>query len=170
MNFSKKTLTTLLLILNICIVSNAQDLETGYRGFVDVAGGYGFSDAKDSWLISASTTHGYQLNQNVFIGGGVSPTFLFDSEDNMFFCPVYAAGRFDFEAGSLRPFIDTRIGYSVFDKIGFYAYGGVGLAFNKFSVSVGYTYQAGNVKKEYKYIYGDRINLMYAGIRLGYEF
>lgn len=84
-------------------------LKEGYRGFVDI----GYSNCYDESAFTASTTHGWQLNRFVFLGGGagVNTSGLF---------PVYADVKVTFLDRRWTPFVETRAGVGICDDTGGY--------------------------------------------------
>ena len=87
-----------ILLLAICNPLQAQYLKTGYRGMVEAGFGAGNSfdrsiydpDNRPIGLhLETSTSHGYQFNPYLFLGGGVGALFRSFSEDGgtfPFFC------------------------------------------------------------------------------------
>ena len=105
----------------LAIPCHAKGLKQGYRGFVEWDNNLGYQHyiengtqeyAHDfNWYIGISTSHGYQINQNVFVGAGalltVSPSDIY--------LPVFADIRYDTTFGKFTPFGDIRIGYALFE-------------------------------------------------------
>lgn len=97
----------------------------GYRGFADL--GYTFGVGDYSWgRFEMSTSHGYQFNPSVFLGGGIGMSLYkkesesimgvgLDASMKMF--PVFADFRVNLlKEGLVIPFIGTKFGYS-FGKV-----------------------------------------------------
>lgn len=110
---------------------------SGYRGFFDIQGGFGFGgrmnvDAGDMLIKDIGTlltfginyTAGYQINQNLFVGIGfgfhadMTRCRVFDSYpnyDNKFYAfrmPVYADVRWDFGlTKKTAPYVALKAGY-----------------------------------------------------------
>ena len=97
--------------------SSSRSLIRGYRGFVDggvyvgrvVDDGYGTTYTR----IGFTTTHGFQFNPHIFLGGGLgwqvqAGDDLIEDFDVLF--PVYAAFRYDIIDGKISPFASARIG------------------------------------------------------------
>lgn len=123
------------------LTAQARDPETGYRGFVDWDNSIGaisnFQSATGkvkrdtNWFIGVSTTHGYQLNENVFVGGGI--LFSASAPGGNLTLPLYAAARYDCQFSQFTPFGDIRLGYNMADGGGIY-----------FSPTVGYRLSLGS--------------------------
>lgn len=79
----------------------------GYRGFVDVSSGYELESG--GVFANISTTHGFQINPRIFVGGGVGLNFISGS-DSFAFVPVYADFRFTFLRSRITPYLDLRGG------------------------------------------------------------
>lgn len=99
----KKTVLLLSLILASVISVNAQG---GYRGFVDVGPSMGKSDV----LLYLTTAHGYQFNQNWFLGAGISGTLSLEHGE-IYTIPVFAKLRYDvLSEKTLTWFADANLG------------------------------------------------------------
>lgn len=111
----------------------------GYRGFFDLYGGFSFGNkmnvfAGDLRVIGLSnymyfgisTTHGYQINRNLFIGAGAGVFSDAMREDTgreayqsvigctIFNIPIYADVRWDFGlAEKTAPFVGIKFGYQL---------------------------------------------------------
>lgn len=103
-------------------------LQEGYKGFVTA--GYTIGTGLISDRLSINTTHGYQLNENFFIGAGVGMSvykpdgFNFD----VLSIPLYADARANLELnGSVSPFADLKIGYAIADVKGFFFNPSIGI-------------------------------------------
>ena len=108
-----------------CTPLFAQEIETGYRGFVDV--GYGLSvskiqvgsyEADISNNINLRTSHGYQVVADYFfVGAGVGVEYW--HEGSAWSVPVFADLRSDFvRFGRCTIFADAQIGYRFVDAEG----------------------------------------------------
>ncbi len=111
---------------------------SGYRGFFDINGGFGFggkvnvaagqcriNDIKRGLVFGWSTTHGYQVNRNLFLGLGVGIYAqslvadclydgMFDTEYEFesFSIPLYLDARWDFGlAEKTAPYVRVKVGY-----------------------------------------------------------
>jgi len=93
----------------------------GYRGFVDLSGEALFekkysNDRDIVYSISGfNTTHGYQFNENFFVGGGIGINFMtynFMNDGARFAIdyPLFITGRADWKIGKVPLFADLRLG------------------------------------------------------------
>lgn len=131
---------TLSLLAAVALSAQARDPQTGYRGFVDWDNSIGALDHfgyasgtwkhDTNWFIGVSTTDGYQLNENVFLGGGI--LFSASAPGGHLNIPLYAAVRYDCRFEKFTPFGDVRLGYNMADGGGIY-----------FSPTVGYRLSLG---------------------------
>ena len=100
----------------------------------------GFVDG--SALAGGAITVGYQLNENLNIGLGASPTFLdmWPGGDG-WVIPVYAQVRFDNTINDFSPYGEVRMGTSVPERgeCSFYLNGSVGLRYRRGYVGIFYT-------------------------------
>lgn len=122
-------------------------LDQGYRGFVAIGWTFGVGDLGIDRL-SLNTTHGYQLNEHFFVGGGAGLNFWHlykGSMKNILSLPLYADARADFNiAGDLGFFGDLKIGYALLDMDGFYFYPNIGLRYginDILGVNLGFGYE-----------------------------
>lgn len=90
------------------------ELHKGYKGFVDLSGGF-FSNDYGVELagFSVSTTHGYQFNKHWFVGGG----FGFCLTRNDDYIPVFTNVRYNFSKRS-GLFADVKMGSDFFNEKG----------------------------------------------------
>lgn len=133
----------------------------GYKGFL----GFGVQNwnGKQS-SVSVFTSHGYQFNSHIFLGGGVACLIRVDDNDyrsdndyyrlykedyyyyrtknksGNFFLPVYAHFRYNLLSKRVSPFIEAKEGYSLVGITGIYAEVSSGLR-----IGVGRKGQAVNV-------------------------
>lgn len=97
-------------------LSNDRDI-SGYRGYVDFGYVFGTGTFKDSKM-ELTTSHGYQINNHFFLGGGVGVNYLFGSEksylsqEDIVILPVFANFRAYLLNGDISPFFDFKGGYS----------------------------------------------------------
>lgn len=155
---------------------SAKAIETGYRGFFDYGYLIGTGDFSSSSLNEISTTHGYQILPQLFVGGGIGVhLYKFNAEgDGIHYnLPIFADVRYDVLETKFTPFVDFKGGYSVAgDFQGAYFSPSIGcrMAITDnlgINLGVGYTY----MKTGYKYIYsGKDLNLTGVSIRLGLDF
>lgn len=119
--------------------SHTSDGDSGYRAFVEAGYTVGTGEAAAD-RIAVSTSHGYQINPYVFVGGGAGVNYYHSAEQ--WSIPIFANARGTLQLdGSVSPFLDIKIGYSAADVSGFYFSPSVGCKFGKFTVSAGYELQ-----------------------------
>ena len=138
---------TLLLFVTACLISvnsRAEDFRTsGYMGFGEETV---FTDFDDKWYGGVNTTHGYQINQRFFVGGGAGVFIRYkksNRDNNKVGVPIYADFRYTMLKSKVTPFFEAKIGYCVADIDGFYASPtvGVDIAFTeKFGLYVALAY------------------------------
>lgn len=117
---------------------------SGYRGFFECQGGVGFggrvnvqagdlaiSNIGSPIVFGWTTTHGYQINPNLFVGLGIGAnanmlyadtqdyTYLYgDHKIYSLVLPMFADARWDFGLqDKTAPFIDLKLGYQICYKI-----------------------------------------------------
>lgn len=115
------------LCLNALAMSSfARQPERGYRGFAEF-------DALAEIMISIyepaekskfypglSTSHGYQFNPHIFLGGGVAADYSLS--DRRFYCvPIFVHFRNDLKIRRFTPYFDARLGYNFIDGGGVFA-------------------------------------------------
>ena len=133
----KTTLLLLLLFSTLCAV--ARQPEKGYRGFVDCSmtlnldiSIYGGSTNSYVWL-GGNTTHGYQFNPHLFVGGGIGfEPVLSKGNGNRpkRILPVYGDIRTDLKFGKFTPFADMKLGMNFTRGAGLYFSPTIGYRFN----------------------------------------
>lgn len=143
----------------------------GYRGFVDF--GYIESNSGSS-SIEANTTHGYQFNSFIFLGGGVGIDYGID--DDMVSMPIYSDFKVNFCRLKNTPFFDLKYGFIVSDKPGLYIAPALGVRFslqNKKAVDirVGYRFRE-KVSDENDYNLYQNSKTISSGfsVKVGFEF
>lgn len=109
--------------------------ETPYRGFVDASfglcvgrsgmtDGYEMYKPGNEFTLLGTTTHGVQLNDSWFVGGGVGVTLYENSDwhpgddkrgfEASYSIPIFAAGRWELShSRKVTPFVDLKIGYAI---------------------------------------------------------
>ncbi len=111
----KKTLLLLSLMIASVMSVNAQG---GYRGFFEVTPSLGHGVSFD-----VTTAHGWQFNQNWFLGAGVGAVNILNTYEGPWFdmysetlsVPIFAKVRFDLlSEKALTWFADLNIGYVVY--------------------------------------------------------
>ena len=134
----KKLFFAILVVLLCAPMGYAREPKRGYRGFFDIdacicAFEYDEDWHPAIWAAGLSTSHGYQINNNWFVGAGVmfEPYLNFGGG----IVPFFAEGRFDKTWGKFTPFADVRLGYAINDGAGDGVY---------FSPTVGYRFNFGH--------------------------
>ena len=121
---------------------SAKNTLRGYKGFVDFGYVGDVSDYNAS-KVGVTTSHGYQFNNYLFLGGGVGLDYFTELESVS--VPMFANFRANFINKKVTPFADLKAGYSVGDVQGAMVTLGVGV---RFSIS---EKKAINLKLEYNY-------------------
>ena len=148
----------------------AQPAQYGYRGFFDV----GYTCGTSSWVgtdrLEFNTTHGVQFSPYFFFGIGMGVHRFYDSGFTEI--PVFWDFRADIVNYKISPFVDFKVGYTVYDRQGLYLAPTVGCRFGVagrvgLNIGIGYTVQ--------KCHYDDRIplskeNLGGFHVKLGVDF
>ncbi len=121
-----KKIIILLLSLVFALQTNAQTLQGHrYRGSVEASflvGNDGVYKDFNATGGGISTSHGYQLNPNIFLGGGIAYHYYsLDYFDGHNAVPVFANFRVNMNSNKVSPFFDAKIGYSAGDFEGLYA-------------------------------------------------
>lgn len=121
--------------------------KTRYKGFFELGGAIGIGDYGDG-VFTASTTHGYQFNPYFFLGAGIGADYHFDWET--LFIPIFADVRANIIDGKVTPYVGMKVGYSIFDGIGFYFNPNVGVSCALspklgLNVSLGYNLQKADI-------------------------
>lgn len=137
----------LILVAMICSATVfAQTLDKGYRGFAGVDGQVIVTeDGYDG--ISFWTSHGYQINPYLFVGGGISSQVRYwadDYDDELYtytLIPLFGNVRFDYPNNKISAFADLKLGYSVGDYSGLYIAPSVGVRLSHCNLSLGYELQ-----------------------------
>lgn len=92
--------------------------------------------------VKVFTSHGYQFNSHIFLGGGVAylTRLAYDERALDYLLPVYAHFRYNLLSKRFSPFIEAKEGYSLAGITGIYAEVSSGLR-----IGVGRKGQAVNV-------------------------
>jgi hypothetical protein len=149
----KKVLVSLAVLFSSHMMLAQNTSGSCYRGFID--GGYtiGIGDY-DFGRFEINTSHGYQINPFVFIGGGLGLHFMseyktggtvsLDQRENKVDIPFFANFKANFSKGKITPFVDGKAGTYVTNNGGLYLNVSAGCRFainekQAIDVSVGYT-------------------------------
>ena len=145
-------------------------VQYGYRGFVEL----GYTVGTGDWganRVEFATSHGYQFNPYFYAGLGAGVNYYHEG-DGVVEVPIFADLRADILNNWITPYVDFRIGYTVYDYTGFYMSPTVGCRFafdNSLALNFGIGYTMQKVELSSRY-YSERINLGGFSIKLGIEF
>lgn len=112
--------------------------QRGYRGFAEwdnnVAICHNFGNVpvfgtEVCWFTGISTSHGFQLNEQMFFGIGLSAE-VETSDYELWTVPAFAEVRYDMTIGKATPFADIRVGYIMTNGGGLYFSPSIGYRFN----------------------------------------
>lgn len=165
-----------------------------YRGYLDVGYTIGIVDYKFG-RVEVNTSHGFQFNPFVFLGGGVGMHFMpqyetpgmsiaLDARDSKVDVPVFGNLHINFAKSRVAPFVDLKCGYYVNNNGGLYANCSLGfrIATSKkqaINLSAGYTreelefetFKSFNNSYSMNYSrYARKLTAEGVTIKLGYEF
>ena len=160
-------------------ILDGNGVQRGYRGFFDIGYTVGTGDWDDTNRVEFATSHGYQFNPYFYAGLGVGVNYYHQAE--IWEIPIFADLRVDILNNWITPYVDFRIGYSVYDATGFYMSPMVGCRFDfggpvALNFGIGYTMQKMEVDYGYYYrgyyYYADssKENMGGFSIKLGIEF
>lgn len=150
----------------------------GYKGFFET--GYIFDVNDDNAnKFEVSTSHGYQFNNYLFVGGGIGLNYYTDMEK--YSVPVFANLKANFINKKVTPFADVKAGFSVGGVGGFYTSIGLGIRFalkNKtaLNVKLEYNYQGYYYDDEsdndhfFNWDFLEHTDLNGIGLKIGFEF
>ena len=155
-------------------------VEDGYRGFVDAnffAGNDGVFQDFNVIGGGLSTTHGYQFNPYVFLGGGIKYQYhSFDYYDSSYSLPFYADFMVNMTDSKISPFFDFKLGYSFTEIEGLYLSPSFGVRFGitgnlAINASIGYSLQGYSYEEGYLfYYYDERSYIHNLNLSVGIEF
>ncbi len=141
----------------------------GYKAFYEV--GYGaplYDDKYAGDLFEIGTSQGFQFNNSVYLGGGVSFNNYFSDGTTYLEVPVFVDFRWNIINKKVTPYLNPRVGYGLGDMRGGFVKATIGARFslkNRHALNVGISYSAqiDNHENECK----DQSNI---GITAGFEF
>lgn len=115
----------------------AAPFKSGYEGSADI--GYSL-DVRgcDEGAIGVSTSHGYRITPELYVGAGIG--FNYFHASTSIGVPIFGDFKGYFSQDKVKPFLDFRIGYSVGDEVGLYLAPSFGVNIKKLDISMGYTY------------------------------
>lgn len=167
-----------LLLCALCAVPSFGQRLNGprYRGFVDgtfIKGNDGIYEDFNMQGGGFTTTHGFQFNRYIFVGGGVGYYYVNRDPDpgDLFWCPstehdyafkketynvvpVYADFRVHMARSRVSPFFDAKVGASISNDVGFFASPSFGLRVGikdnlGVNITLGYTVMSGLYQEYY---------------------
>lgn len=149
-----------------------QELETdrnmaksGYRGFAELNSGYYISGVA---AFEISTTHGYQINHYLFVGGGIGVDLLFTDglESGGVAIPLYAALKGNLGSSIAQFTYGSRLGLSVIPD------GSIPFLWNiNAGLRLGFTPNfALNITPDFSLLVGSEFFDARIGLRIGFEF
>lgn len=145
----------------------------GYKGFVETGYAFDISDCGTNRL-EILTTHGYQFNNYLFVGGGAGLNFYTDAD--LVSVPVFASFRANFMNRKITPFADLKSGYAFGDAETAFVTVGFGVRFAlakkmALNLKLEYAYQEADADYSYGiYYYESTESANSIGIKLGFEF
>lgn len=150
----------------------------GYRGFVEMGYAIGTGDNAEDRL-EISTSHGYQFNPYLFLGGGVGFHYYTNADEAML--PFFVDFRANFIRGSVTPYAGVKLGYSALlgdifgSSGGLYFSPSIGVRFSidsdkAINVSLGYSLQRLNNDAYYDDYYYDGFTMNALHLKVGFEF
>lgn len=130
----KRVILTILAVLMMCLIAVARQPERGYRGLIEWSNDlrsmdmWGNGERTAQLYTGLSTSHGYQFNPWLFIGGGL--VYEHCSKLDSHILAPFIHGRTDWQFGKFTPFGDIRAGYNLSQGGGVYFSPNVGYRFN----------------------------------------
>ncbi len=137
----------------------------GYRGFAELNSGYYISGVA---AFEISTTHGYQINHYLFVGGGIGVDLLFTDglDSGGVAIPLYAALKGNFGSSIAQFTYGSRLGLSVIPD------GSIPFLWNiNAGLRLGFTPNfALNITPDFSLLVGSEFFDARIGLRIGFEF
>lgn len=149
----------------------------GYKGFVDA--GYQFDlSGHNANSLEVLTSHGYQFNNYIFVGGGGGIIYYTGLDKVMI--PFFSNFRANFSQRPATPFADVKLGWSAGDRPGAYFSLGLGMRIkvaDRKAINLRLEYAAQqqgyewefHVNNNYHY-YDDSFTVSSLGFKVGFEF
>lgn len=123
------------LLCALCCIGSifAREPQRGYRGFVEWSNdvtSFKIDEhtSQSFYYTGVSTSHGFQFNPHLFVGGGITLERYVDYDT--WFTPIFAQVRTDQKWGKFTPFGDLRVGYNSADGAGYFLSPTIGYRFN----------------------------------------
>lgn len=141
----KKTVLFFIMLFSCATaILNAQETKNlyyskGYLGNVAVGGTIGLSNDFGS-RATLFTSHGYSFGNGAFVGLGAGVIMDFAGQCTI---PVFADFKYSFLNKTVSPFIDYKMGASLYNlsHASLYVSPSVGVDVGRFSFSIGYVFQ-----------------------------
>ncbi len=147
-----KHFLTFFLLLSAMFPTMAKQPQKGYRGFIEWSNDvrtptYNYYGKVTEFYTGVSTSHGYQFNENYFLGAGLA--IQKDVKwSNSWLVPVFIEARTDRKWGKFTPFGDLRIGCNLEEidtGVGIFLSPSIGYRFNwgrkvGINISLGWSY------------------------------
>lgn len=158
---------------------NADYTSRGYRGFVELGYAFGVGDTNNNDRLEMTTTHGFQFNPYLFVGGGVGLHYYTDADEVLM--PLFGEFRANLTDGSITPYVGVKLGYSALLSDNDYATGGlffspsIGVRFlvgnSKFvNIALGYSLQQIDIDFYDHYYYEETFTMNAINLKIGFEF
>lgn len=146
----------------------SNEVKTGFKGFVDFGGVIG---SKNGGRLEATASFGSQVNQFLYIGGGLGINYYTYEKECIF--PFFVDTRVYVPTrGPILPFLSLRSGYSVSNgsdfEGGLYISTLCGIEIQKYTIGLGYSYQA--LKDEHYFSNGTPMNTGGFTLKVGMKF
>ncbi len=123
----------------------ARTPQKGYRGFIDWSNDLrsqqiwgGLDDRTTCFFTGVSTSHGYQIDPNFYVGAGL--LFEHCSKIDANLLTAFLHGRADLKFGRFTPFGEIKLGFNMTDGGGLYFSPQIGYRFSwnrKFGINIG---------------------------------
>ena len=120
------------------------NLDLGFKSFVDFGGVIG---SQNGGRLEASASFGSQINQYIYIGGGLGVNYY--THRDAFVYPLFAEAKVYVPTNTIiHPFVSLRPGYGVSTASnyggGFYISTLCGIEINRYTIGLGYSLQSLN--------------------------
>lgn len=118
-------------LVSFCAYANNEGAKRGYHW--NVATNFLFGNDGEYHGVNVfgggiSTTHGYQFNPRIFVGGGMAlHLHAMSNIETSLFVPLYADFRFTFVDKKVTPYLEAKAGYAVGRSDGSYLSPGFGV-------------------------------------------
>lgn len=172
----KKSIVLLLVVLSTAVSAMGQ-LNIHYKGYAELSDGVlipaGDAGREVGVSVGLSTSHGVQLFNSLFVGGGIEVTGEQYYDDFKCIGVGFFDARYNFRKGQkIQPFVGARIGggYQSLSELScFYFSPSSGVSFNireKFGLDATLAYKLYRSVDTDTYFYESKYNYLYNGITL----